>query len=115
MAGRNPTDPVVEITLGEKTYKLLFNFEAIASAEDVTGFSLISGLRSKDVDAPKISLVRALFWAQLRAYHPDLTYEAAAMLVTQWTWRSVWEKVIEAWVAGMKRVDPASDPTEGRS
>jgi hypothetical protein len=110
MPRKNPVQPAVEIELDGETYGLLFNFEAIADAEELTGLPLISGLRKKDVDTPRIAFVRALFYACLRPNHPGVTYEEAAALVNQWNWSEIWSKVLDAWVAGMKKPETAADP-----
>jgi hypothetical protein len=115
MLRKNPTEPTVELTIDGETFILLFNFEAIADAEDATGLSLIAGLNRKDVDAPRISLVRALLWACMQPRQPDTTLAEASALVNQWTWVDIWGKVLEAWVAGMKKPGPDSaDPQMGQ-
>ena len=113
----NPTEPTVTLTLDGTNYALLFSLEAIATAEDATGLPLITGLRAKDVDTPRISMIRALLWACMLPNFPKTTREEAAALVTQWNWRDVWEKVVETWVAGMRKPseDAASDPIDSQS
>jgi hypothetical protein len=110
MPRKNPTEPTVELNIDGDSYRLLFSFEAIAEAEDLTGLPLISGLRKKDVDTPRIAFVRALLYACLRPHHSEVTYEEAAALVNQWNWSDIWGKVLDAWVAGMKKPDPKDAP-----
>ena len=112
-----PTEPKVTLTLDGTKYDLLFSLEAIATAEDASGMPLITGLRSKDINAPRISMIRALLWACMLPNYPKTTREEAAGLVTQWNWRDVWEKVVETWVAGMRKPQEgtAADPTDSQS
>lgn len=116
MPRKNPTEPSIELTIDGETYSLLFNFEAIAEAEEITGLPLISGLRKKDVDTPRISFVRALFFACMRTHQPKVTYDEAAALVNQWNWSEIWTRVLDAWVAGMKKpetTEPDPQPDQG--
>jgi hypothetical protein len=110
MPRKNPTEPTVELTISGETYTLFFSFDAIAAAEEATGLALISGLRQKDVDAPRISLVRALLFGCMLPHQPKTTLAEVAALVNQWNWSAIWEKVLEAWVAGMKKPEPNEDP-----
>jgi hypothetical protein len=113
----NPTQPGVELTLGGLTYTLLFDFEAIATAEEATGQSLISGLHKKEVDSPRISLVRGLLWACLLPKQPAITQDEAAKLVNQHNLTAIWGKTLEAWVAGMAEpeAEEGGDPPVSQS
>ena len=117
MPRKNPTQETVDLTLDGETYTLFFDLDAIAAAEDETGVALIAGMRKRDVDAPRISMVRALFWACLQPYQPKIELPQASAMVNQWNWSEIWEKVLETWVAGMKKPDPnaAADPQKGQS
>jgi hypothetical protein len=112
----NPVSPAIVVTIDGEEFPLRFDLEAISEAEDATGMALIAGLRQRDVEAPRISLVRALFWACARAQHPKLTLDEARRLVTQHNWSDVWGKVLEAWVEGMKKpAEDDADPPTGQS
>jgi hypothetical protein len=124
----NPTKPATHLAIGgwqvsEKnglerkkgaTFELdlVFELESIADAEDATGMPLITGLRQKDVDSPRISLVRVLLWASARPLQPGFALQDAKRVVTQFNWSEVWAAVLAAWVEGMKKpsAEEADDP-----
>jgi hypothetical protein len=107
----NPVAPSTELKLGEHTYSLRWDFEAIARAEDLTDKPLLTGLRPKDVKTPTISLVRAMLFACISANHPDVTYEHVSALVTRKTFSDIWLAVLNAWAAGIGEADEAdTDP-----
>ena len=110
----NPTMPAVELTIDGARYLLRFDFEAIATAEDIVGRSLLTGLRQQDIQAPSVSLVRAMLFACLLA-EQSITYAEAKALVTRKNLADVWGKVLEAWTAGMVEPDEKAEqanPTE---
>lgn len=112
----HPEKPTVKITLGGTKYELLFDFEAIAEAEEITDRSLIAGLYTSEAVRPKISFLRALFFACAHSLQPSMTYEQAKLLVTQKTFGDVWMKVLEAW--RLSQPDPeevAENPTQNQS
>lgn len=114
----NPIKPVVELPLQGVTYRLSYDFDAIAEAEDIVDRPLITGLRRKDIERPTINLVRAMFFAAARANHPELTYEQIKALVTRDNWGSIWGSVLKAWIAGSPEPEESaapSDPTQGQS
>jgi len=116
---KNPTKPPTTIVVDYDTYYLLFDFEAIADAEDLTGRPLLTGLSKKDITTPTVSLVRSMLFACVHANHPKLTYEQVKALVTRDNLAEVWGKVLEAWTAGLAEPEPEAiaeeNPTEGQS
>jgi hypothetical protein len=121
----NPTKPATELSIdgwqatekglereaGAKLeLELVFELESIADAEDVSGLALITGLKKKDVDSPRISLVRIMLWASARPLQPGFTLEDAKKLVDQHTWSEIWNKILEAWISGMRK--PKADEAE---
>ena len=114
----NPTKPTTPVTIGETTYQLLFDFEAIATAEDLTGRPLLTGLSKKDFATPTISLVRAMLYACLLPTQPQVTMDDVKGLITRKNLYVVWGTVISAWAAGMSEPEEdqiALDPTVGQS
>lgn len=116
---KNPVLPTTTLILtdpmkgGEATFELLFDFEAIARAEDLTGRALLTGLTKRDVDHPAISLVRAMLFAALLPTQPEIEYREAAAFVTRKSIKPIWDKVLVAWVAAMQDADeehPADPP-----
>jgi hypothetical protein len=108
----NPTAPTTPLALKGTEYKLLFDFQAVADAEEITGRSLITGLRQKDFEAPGIKLVQALLYACLKVHHPLMTYELAKTLVTLKTIGKIWSAVTDAWAAAMNEPDEDAAPGE---
>ena len=106
----NPTHPAVKLKLDGVTYHLRFDFEAIATAEELTDRPLITGLRQKDVTSPKIGLVRSMLFACLRADQPDITLDEAKALVSRETLVSIWTKVLEAWTQA--KIEPDAEAVE---
>jgi hypothetical protein len=111
----NPTEETVRLELAGESYKLFFALEAIATAEDASGIPLITGLKERDVNSPRISLVRAMLWGCLLPHQPKITRQEAAAMVTQFNWSKIWDRVLEAWVAGMKPLAAEPDPTPDQS
>jgi len=118
----NAVQPSVSITLpdpikgGEVDFELIFEFEAIARAEDLTGGALLSGLTRRDVDHPQISLVRAMLYAALLETQPRITLEEASAFVTRKTFKPIWAKLLDAWVLSMNDAeDGSADPPESQS
>jgi len=99
--------PTVTIEIGADLFLLVFDFEAVAEAEDLTGRALLTGLTSKDARSPAINLVRGMFYACTRAHHAELDFAAIKSRINRKNIWEVWAKVLEAWTAGL--VDPESD------
>jgi hypothetical protein len=114
---KNPTEPTEELVVNGETYTLFFNFEAVADAEEATGQPLILGLHKRDIQSPRIAMVRAMLWACLKPHHPEVTYATAAALVNARNARDVWGAVLDVWVAGMEeqKAESAGDPPKGQS
>lgn len=94
----NPLMPVVELTIGEQSYKLRFDFEAIAQAEDAAGIALLTGLSPKDVKTPRVNIVRGMLYASMLCEQPDVQYVQVKLMVTRENIAAIWGKVLEAWV-----------------
>ena len=59
---QNPTSPAVTLQIAGSSFDLVFDFEAIADAEEITGRPLLTGLRRRDIESPSINLVRAMLF-----------------------------------------------------
>ena len=95
----------VEIAIAGNTYLLVWDFNSLATAEEITGRQLHPMMAQKDYAAPKINFVRALFFAMLHKEQPHLSYEAAKALVTQDTFVVVWTSSLEALTRGLAAPD----------
>jgi hypothetical protein len=74
----DPTTPKVKITLGGTDYFLAWDFNALALAENMTGINMLEAMTFQGVGAVKL---RALFYAALLKYQPDITLEQAGSLI----------------------------------
>jgi hypothetical protein len=108
----NPVAPSTTLVIGKQTFELLFDFESIALAEELSDRSLLTGLRSKDINSPSINLVRAMLFACIHANHPDVTFAEAKLLINRKNLSSVWGSVLSAWSAGMAEPDPEAEDDE---
>ncbi len=104
MLHRNPTEPAIELNIANETYSLFFSFEAIARAEEAAGMPLIVGLKKRDIEAPRVSLVRAMLYGCLIERQPEITYNQAAALVTQHTIHEIWNKILQAWMESTREL-----------
>ncbi|MGA2650420.1 MAG: hypothetical protein ABSF28_07845 [Terracidiphilus sp.] len=106
---KNPVAPSTTLKLGGVSYELLFDFESIALAEELTDRSLLTGLRSKDILAPSIRLVQAMLFACIHARHPEVTFAEAKLLINRKNLSSTWGSILSAWSAGMAEPDPDAE------
>ena len=100
-----PTREVTKLTLKGREYTLLFDLEAVALAEEHTDLPLLTGLKSKDINSPKLLLVRGMLFACIRANHPELSFEDVKALITPKALPKIWAAVLKAWFAGMADED----------
>jgi len=113
---KNAIHPAVELVVGDVTYALKFDFEAVAEVEDLTGKPLLTGLTRSSIEKPIIPFVRAMLYAALRTEEPDVTFDQAKKLVTRRSLLTVWGKVLDAWVIFQEEPDPAEEgPSESQS
>lgn len=116
----NPVSPTTPLTVNGVHYALLFDFEAVAKAEELLDRPLLTGLRQKDITTPTITLVRAMLYACLQANHSTISYDTTKSLVNRKNWAEVWTSVLQAWTSGLAESDPeedavAVDPTTSQS
>jgi hypothetical protein len=117
MLHKKPTEATKELVVNGETYTLFFSFEAIAEAEEATGQPLILGLHKRDIQSPRIAMVRAMLWACMRPYHPKIEFSQAAALVNARNARDIWRTVLDAWIEGMEeqKAETAGDPLQSQS
>lgn len=106
----DPTLEFVELTLKGTTYRLCFDFEAMARAEEETGLSLILGL---DYKALRITQIRGLFRAAALKAHPDLTLAETTKLVTPVTASRIAAAVMAAWLKTLAESEGDSENPPG--
>lgn len=111
----NPTQPSTVVTIAGQEFRLAFDLQAIAEAEEVSGLPLITGITAKVAQTPKLSLVRAMFYASLLRHHPTVTSAGASASVTVHNWVEVWTKVLEAWSKFLAEPNEEISPLAGQS
>lgn len=114
---KNPTSPAVTLQIAGSSFDLVFDFEAIADAEEITGRALLTGLRRRDIESPAINLVRAMLFACLHSEQPKVTFSEVKPLVDRKNITEVWGKILEAWTEGLAEPseDKPADPPESQS
>ena len=105
-------DPAVRfatLKIGEKEYKLAFDFNAIAEAERVCGVNLLAGGLTFN-PPPSANQFRGLFYAALSVADPEVTVEAAGRLITFQSLGPITRALMDAY--GVSMPEPASNPTK---
>lgn len=69
--------------IGEETYRLLFDYEALCLIEDATDQAIEQVLLSVQRNSLRLRTLRVFLWAGLQRHHPDVTREEAAGLILQ--------------------------------
>ena len=87
--------PKVEVAVNGTTYTLAFDFNALARAEELTKLNL---LRALDFQSLSASTFRALLFASLLRFHPELTLEGTGSLINSKTAPELMSAVVKAWV-----------------
>ena len=104
----NPTVPFTEVDVNGKTFKMCFDYGAIALAE--------AKFRSEGhretyllIAAPEPEVVqnlKFLFACSLQPHHPEIGYEEACALVTPRTQQSIYLAFKKAWEEAMPEPNP---------
>ena len=98
--------PVVTLSLGDEEFELLFDFETVARAEDLTGIALITGMTRETAERPRVNFARAMLFACLLPRQKKMTFELASKMVTKESLTDVWNTVLEAY---FKAMSPGKD------
>lgn len=113
----NAIDAATELKLDGRTYHLLFDFEAVAQAEDATDQPLLTGLGQREVNHPRINLVRGMLYAGLLRHHPDISFAAARRMVTADAVPEIWGTILIAWAKARAKSEDgeSADPLASRN
>jgi hypothetical protein len=109
---QNPALPTVAITFNDKEYRLCFDFNAIALAEEATGLNMFSSFDFTHLSATKF---RAMLFASLKHNHPDITLEEAGAFVTSKNLAEITVKMVEAWHGSRPEVKEAEGNVEAEA
>jgi hypothetical protein len=90
----NPALPKVPITLNGKQYRLVFDFNAIARVEELTGMNLFGSFDFTNLNASKF---RAMLYASLLKENPAITLDEAGELINAKNLAEITIKMVEAW------------------
>jgi hypothetical protein len=110
-ASPNPTLPFQTIEIDGVAYKMCFDYEALAQAEEALmrkGYEvnlLIAMIRRN------FSTLRVLFAVSLMPYQPDMDFHVAQSLVTKHNVLNILQAVDQAWAQSTPEKKPA-DPQE---
>jgi hypothetical protein len=110
----DPTVPEVSVEIDGSTYRLCFDFAALAVAkaklrEAHVEINVLGALNFNAID---VDTLPALFFAATQAYHPDLSWEQARGLVSLRTAPGIFSAVRAAYIAAMipaAKNPPAAD------
>lgn len=124
----NPLKKGSEVEVNGTKYKLVFDFAAIAEAEELTGHTLLAGMKQEFLTQPPINRVRDMFFASAKALQPNLTYEKAKLEFIEHMDKAgvpvvalgdIWTKVLEAWFESSIEPEteeaPPENPTQDQS
>lgn len=102
--GSDPTLSSASVTIHDRTYKLCFDFNALATAEELTGINLLTSL---DLSSLSVVKFRAIFYAALLKDQPEITLGQAGSLITMKSMNDITLALIEAWTGSRPEVDEA--------
>jgi hypothetical protein len=92
----DPTVRFAKLEMEGETYSLAYDFNAIATAEKLTGVNLLGGLTRwlQDLDAREY---RGIFYAALLKAHPAMTVEEAGALIRLDTMPAINDAIVAAY------------------
>lgn len=75
----DPTLPKVPVEINGRKLYLCFDFNGLAKAEELAGINLLTGIDLQKVSATQL---RALLFAALLKFQPDITLEQVGAMLT---------------------------------
>jgi hypothetical protein len=110
-ASSNPIIPDVAIEIEDESYRLCFDFQALADAKGALKAQgvEINVLRSIDFSSLDVDTLPALFFAAARRYQPQLSWKRAQQIVNVRTASSIAVGLFAAWKGAMAK--PSKNPT----
>jgi hypothetical protein len=92
----DPTLHFTEVKLSGKTYKLIYDFDAVAKAEALTGLPLLVGVDWSKINAQRI---RAMLYASVLVAHPEIKLSDITKLITVRNLPRIERALVDAWVS----------------
>ncbi|MDB5540524.1 MAG: hypothetical protein JWQ89_2251 [Devosia sp.] len=105
----NPIRGEVDITVGGKTYTIKLGRNALASVEGLLGRGFPEIAQSLTSD-PQIVVMRAILWAGLQRYHPELDLMQVGDLMDEAGDDLIGEKIGEALRITFPQADTTARP-----
>lgn len=106
-----PADPTARFTrleLNGKSYSLVYDFDSIATAEDLTGLELLVGVNWAKINARRL---RGMLYASLLKAHPEITLKDVAKLITPGNLPKIEKALVECWIASTpEREEESQNP-----
>jgi hypothetical protein len=102
----DPTVRFTKIDLNGKTYQLVYDFDAIAQAEDLTGLPLLVGVNWHGINARRI---RAMLFASLLKAHPEIKLKDVTKLITVSNLPKIETALVDAWWHSMPDQEEANE------
>lgn len=93
-----------------QSYKLAYDFNAIAEAEEAAGCNLLHGISATLLNTMTAAQLRGLLYASLRRAQPNMTIAGAGSMIRLDTMPTIIEKISEAFALSMPR--KKENPTE---
>jgi hypothetical protein len=106
----DPTIEFAKLEIDGKQYRLGYDFNAIAEAEEVTGSNLLQGLLNGGNWTAR--QMRGLLYAALHVAHPRITVEEVGKLIRLDTMIAVQRAVIMAYNLSLPEEKRQADPFE---
>jgi hypothetical protein len=91
----DPTIKFTDLTLGKKTYKLCFDFDAVALAEEKTGMALLAGVDWRNIGVRRIAVM--LYASALKA-QPDVTMDEFRQYINHRNIGKIQMALADSWV-----------------
>ena len=112
--GVDPTLPRVPLVLNGKTYYLHFSFNAIATAEELTGLNILDSMDLQNLNAIKY---RALLYSTLLQEDPSITLERVGNMISLATLPAITVALVHEWTGSNPEIveaakDEKANPTE---
>lgn len=108
----NPTKHYAELKIGKKTYKLTYDFDAIAKAEQLTGMRLMFAVEWRSVN---VYQMRGMLLAALLPCHPEMTAETVQKMITPKTAERISTAIVEAWFENAEEPESGDDDEESNA
>jgi hypothetical protein len=103
----DPTLPKVPVEVSGKTYSLCFDFNALATAEAITGVNLLKAMDFQNLSAVSF---RALLFASLLKHQPNMTLEEAGSLIQPGNGATLTQALVKAYIDSNPEPEPESEP-----